>query len=296
MAPQAFHPTDIDALQSLIASATCPLCFIAGGSDLLVSPRAPPREGWLIDISRTSGLAFIELRETTLRIGATTSVDAIARSPIIATHFSALGQAAELFGSAQIRNRATIGGNLANASPAGDFLPMLKCARASFRVLGKDGGERWLAFDALVVGAGRTSLASGDLIAEIRIPLVGRLTRGAFVKLGRREALTISRLNLTMEADFDEGSLRFGEIQLIAGAIAPTPTPMVRAADTLRGKALSGSAVRAFVEALRDDVDEAILGRESRRYKRRAVMGLGFDLLEKITGVTGLDAFPGALP
>jgi len=71
---------------------------------------------------------------------------------------------------------------------------------------------------------------------------------------------------------------------------------MVRAADTLRGKALSGSAVRAFVEALRDDVDEAILGRESRRYKRRAVMGLGFDLLEKITGVTGLDAFPGALP
>ncbi len=295
MALRAARPSDIGALRALLANSNGPLCYIAGGTDLLVAPRAPPDDGWLIDISRTSGLAFIAADEARLRIGATTTIDALARDPSIRRLFGALAQAAELCGSAQIRNRATIGGNVAGASPAGDLLPALQCADARFVVLGRDGAERRLAFDALVVGAGRSTLAPGDLIAEIEIPLAGRLSRSAFVKLGRRDDLTVSRLNLTMEADFDSASLRFGEARLVAGAIAPTPLRLESVAQTLRGQALCGPVVRAFTRALVSAVDAAIPGRGSQPYKRRAVMGLGFDLLERITAIPGLDAIEGSL-
>jgi len=286
---RAASPADLGALKALIAETSGPLCYIAGGTDLLVAPRAPPDEGWLIDISRTAGLAFIRADAAALRIGATTTFDALARDPTIRRLFGALAQAAGESGSAQIRNRATIGGNVAGASPAGDLLPVLKCADARFAVLGRDGGERRLAFDALVVGHGRTSLARGELIAEIEIPLARRLARSAFVKLGRRDDLAISRLNLTMEADFDFSTRRFGEARLIAGALAPTPLGLESAAETLRGAELGRPLVRAFSGALLRAVDAAIPGRGSRPYKRRAVVGLGLDLLEAITGVKGLD-------
>jgi carbon-monoxide dehydrogenase medium subunit len=290
MALRAASPADIGALRALIAKASGPLCYIAGGTDLLVAPRAPPDDGWLIDISRTAGLAFINADASALRIGATTTFAALARDSAVRRCFSALAGAAEQSGSAQIRNRATIGGNVAGASPAGDLLPALKCADARFTVLGRDGAERKLAFDALVVGHGRASLEPGDLIAEIEIPLAGRLSRSAFVKLGRRDDLAISRLNLTMEADFDPATRSFGAVRLIAGALAPTPLRLESAAETLRGAELGDPLVRAFTRALFDAVDAAIPGRASRPYKRRAVIGLGLDLLEAITGVKGLDA------
>lgn len=295
MALQAAIPSDIGALKTLLADWRGPICYIAGGTDLLVAPRAPPDDGLLIDISRTVGLAFVAADEARLRIGAATTIGALARDPTIRRLFGALAQAAELCGSAQIRNRATIGGNVAGASPAGDLLPALQCADARFVVLGRDGAERRLPFDALVAGAGRTTLAPGDLIAEIEIPLAGRLSRSAFVKLGRRDDLAVSRLNLTMAADFDLPTLRFGEARLVAGAIAPTPLRLDSVAQTLRGRALRGAVARAFARALSSAVDAAIPGRASQPYKRRAVMGLAFDLLERITTVTGLDAIEGSL-
>jgi carbon-monoxide dehydrogenase medium subunit len=296
MTLHAAIPADLEALRTLIAEASGPLCYVAGGTDLLVAPRAPPSQGWLIDISRTAGLAFVAADEERLAIGATTTIAAIARDPTIQRHFAALAQAAELCGSAQIRNRATIGGNVAGASPAGDLLPALKCADARFTVLGRDGAERRFAFDALVLGAGKTSLAPGDLIAAIEIPLRRRLLRSAFVKLGRRDDLTISRLNLTLEADFDNETGRFGEARLVAGAVGPTPLRLDAAAATLAGGALGGALIRAFLAALWQAIDAAIPGRDSRPYKRRAVIGLGFDLLERITGVPALDAIAGSLP
>ncbi len=295
MALRAAIPADLDALRALLAEASGPICYIAGGTDLLVAPRAPPGEGLLIDISRTAGLAFVKADETTLRIGAATTFDALARDPSIRRLFGALALAAELSGCAQIRNRATIGGNVAGASPAGDLLPALQCADARFKVLGRDGAERRLAFDALILGAGRTSLAPGDLVAEIEIPLAGRLSRSAFVKLGRRDDLAISRLNLTMEADFDSVTPRFGEARLVAGAIAPTPLRLESVAQTLRGRTLSGPVIRAFTRALASAIDAAIAGRASQPYKRRAVIGLGLDLLQTITGMNGLDAIEGSL-
>ena len=280
----AAAPADLDALKAMLASAAGPLCYVAGGTDMLVSPREPPHDGWLVDISRTRGLGDISLSAGTLRIGATATLTHLIRSDLVRQHLPALAQAADLCGSVQIRNRATVGGNAANASPAGDLLPVLKCLDAAFQIVHRDGGGESLAFDSLLIGAGRTSLTPGSLITRIDIPLGPRLGRCAFVKLGRRDDLTISRLNLIMEADFDTVAGRFGTVHLVAGAIAPVPLRLDAVADELAGKYIVQETVRRFLEALIDAVDGAIPNRASHGYKRRAIMGLGLDLLAQITG------------
>lgn len=280
----AAAPADLGALKAMLANAAGPLCYVAGGTDMLVSPREPPHDGWLVDISRTLGLGDISLSDGTLRIGATATLTHLIRSDLIRQHLPVLAQAADLCGSVQIRNRATVGGNAANASPAGDLLPVLKCLDASFQVMRRNGGGESLAFDSLLIGAGRTSLTPGSLITRIDIPLGPRLGRCAFVKLGRRDDLTISRLNLIMEADFDTGAGQFGAVRLVAGAIAPVPLRLDAVADELARKPITQETARRFLEALADAVDGAIPNRASHGYKRRAIMGLGLDLLAQITG------------
>jgi carbon-monoxide dehydrogenase medium subunit len=283
--PQAAAPRDLAGLAAAVASAGGPICFIAGGTDLLVAPREVPAEGWVIDVSRTKGLAEIAAGDGMLRIGAAATLAELIRSPIIRQEMPVLAQAADQCGSAQIRNRATVGGNVANAAPASDLLPILKCCAARFEIRARDGTLLQRNFDDLVLGPGRTSLGCGDLIVSIEFPLEERLDRAAFVKLGPRDDLTIARLNMVMEADFDGGSRRFGEVRLVAGAIGPVPRPLPEVASVLRGRSLTPGLAQDFLGSLAAAVDMAIPGRASLAYKRRAAMGVGADLLEKITGI-----------
>jgi CO/xanthine dehydrogenase FAD-binding subunit len=281
----AFAPADLGALAGVISRASGAVCFVAGGTDLLVAPREPPDDGWIVDISRTRGLSGITADQRELRIGATTTLADLIRSPVIRRHAPVLARTANLCGSAQIRNRATVGGNVANASPAGDLLPILKCFEARFDILTRGGGMAVKDFGELVTGAGRTSLGSGDLITAIHIPLTGRLPHAGFVKLGPRDDLTISRINLTMEADFDAAACQFGEVRLVAGAIGPVPQRLDGVARGLAFQVLTEERFMVFLESLAAAVDAAIPGRASQGYKRRAIMGVGADLLEQVTGL-----------
>ena len=293
---QGAAPRNLTALKSLLACAMGPVHYISGGTDLLVAPRMLPDEGLLVDISGIDGLSYVQYDSRWLRIGATTSLAALARDETVSKLLQSLARAAEQFGSAQIRNRATIGGNVANASPAGDLLPVLKSANAFFTVLGTDRHERRLAFDELILGSGNTALMHGDLITEIAIPQSNILPRSGFVKLGRRADLTVSRLNLAMQAEYQDGLRKFGIVWLIAGAIGPAPMRLCGVEDSLRGMTLTTVTVRTFLESLVSAVDRAIPGRASLKYKRRAIMGLGLDLLEQITGIAQTDkAFEDAL-
>ena len=280
---QAASPRHLGALVDLLRSAEGPPTFIAGGTDLLVAPRRLPEEGLLIDLSGVEDLANVEARGGALRIGGATTIDALTRHPLILSHLPALAQAAALCGSAQIRNRATIGGNVATASPASDLTPVLKCFRAGFVLLSGQGEWR-VEFGALLPEVGGARLGPGELIAEIEIPLEGRLGCSAFVKLGARDDVTIARLNLTIEAEFDPNSFQLGDIRLVVGALAPAPLRLSAVEQTLRGRVLDATTIRSFVAALLASADAAIPGRASHRYKRRALVGLALDLLQKLTG------------
>lgn len=292
----AAAPRDLAALMPLVREAS-ELRFIAGGTDLLAQPGALPRAGLLLDISGIAELRGIALANDGLHIGAGTTIADIAESPLIRRHIAALAVAASQCGSVQIRNRATIGGNVANAAAAADLPPMLKCSGAQFTVMARGGQIRRLAFDELMPVTGGTRLAPGDLISNILLPTEELLPRSGFVKLGRRQEMTIARLNLAMQASYDPGSRRFGAVRLVAGAIGPAPVFLARAAAALTGASLSARTVGVFLDALVDEVDRAIPGRASRPYKRRAIIGLGLDLLAQLTGCDAAELpFEGGSP
>lgn len=275
---QAARPRDLPALKELLAACGPEVHFIAGGTDMLVAPHEVPREGWLIDISRTAGLEGVRREDNKLWIGATTTLNGLMSSPLIRDHAPVLAEAADLCGSAQIRNRATIGGNVANASPAGDLLPVLKCLDAQFMVLGQDEIIRERSFDDTV---GR--LPAAALIVGVVVPIPVPAPRMAFVKLGVRDDLTIARLNLVMAA-LVGADVRLRGVSIFAGALAPRPLRLPSVEAVLEGASLQALPVDEYLAALLSAVDAAIAGRASQGYKRRAIMGLGLDLLEKFTG------------
>ncbi len=275
---EAAAPADRAELAALIARERS-VTFIAGGTDLLVAPRALPERGLIVDLSRTRGLAGVDVGDGRLCIGAATTLAALAADANVRVHARALAEAAADSGSVQIRNRATLGGNVATASPASDLTPALALFDASLGLLSR-AGERRVDYAALELGA-------GEAIVDIEIALGPRLAHSAFVKLGVRDDLTIARLNLAVEADFD--GARFGAVRFVAGAIAARPRRLARVEAALAGRALDAEALGDFGDALVAEVDAAIPGRASLAYKRRAILGLGCDLIARLTGRQDLE-------
>lgn len=272
----AARPADLQALAALMAESA-PVHFVAGGTDLLLSGRQLPATGTLVDLSGVDGLSGIDLRGTDIRIGGTTTVAAIEAHAGLAQRFPALAQAAAECGSAQIRNRATLGGNIANAAPAADLVPVLVLARARLRLLLPGGADDEIAVESFLPG-------TGALIAEVILPGPELLPRSAFAKLGPRHDLTIARISMATTAEFSDG--RFGAVRLVAGALGPRPIRLVRAEFALRDQRLAPAPLRLFLDALSADVDAAISGRASHAWKRRAVRGLGLDLVARLCGLS----------
>lgn len=273
-------PVDMAALHELISAAKAPLHFLAGGTDMLIAGRSLPEAGVLVDVSRVEGLAGIDMRGRDIRIGAATKVAALADHGGLRAKLPALCQAASQCGSAQIRNRATIGGNIANAAPSADLVPVLLAAEARLVLMQPGGRSR------------ETELAGyahvpGDLIVKVILPSESLLSHSAFVKLGPRLDLTIARLNLALVADIQKDC--FGALRLVAGSIGPEPRRLSLAEAALAGRRLAPPTLRDFISALTSEVDMAIPGRASQSYKRRAVAGIGLDLIACLTGTSPRD-------
>jgi xanthine dehydrogenase small subunit len=201
---------------------------IAGGTDLMVQITGelgePPAR--MVDLSRIEALRGIALEQGSLVLGARTTYTEIRRSAICREHLPALVEAAATIGAAQIQNRGTIGGNVANASPAGDTLPILLAADATILVGGQR-GEREVAAGAFFTGYRTTALAPDELILQVRIPLPkGRQLR--FRKVGTRRAQAISKVMLAV-AWRDLGESGWTDVRVALGSVAATP---VRATAT----------------------------------------------------------------
>ncbi|MDX8535625.1 FAD binding domain-containing protein [Mesorhizobium sp. VK25A] len=270
-------PAHMAELRALFAATEGPITFIAGGTDMLIARRLPPAGGLLIDLSRIAGMGFISSDGGDIRVGGATTVAAIAADDGLRARLPALAEAAAQCGSVQIRNRATVGGNIANAAPAADLLPVLVAAGARLECIGRDGASRELAIYDYTPG-------HGYLIAQVILPGSGLLPYSAFVKLGPRQDLSISRLNIALLAEFRDG--HFGCVRIAAGALGPRPLRLPLAEVALAGKDLCSATLRDFLSALTAEVDAAIPGRNSQAYKRHAITGLGLDLVAQALGLS----------
>jgi carbon-monoxide dehydrogenase medium subunit len=190
---------------------------LAGGTDLLVGLRhrtTTPRA--IVDIKRIDELSSsIEAVEGRLAVGSRVVMGDIATDPRIRAHLPALAASAGVVGSVQIRNRATLAGNVCNASPAADTVPALLVYGASVTVRGTN-GERRTPLDEFFTGPGRTVLTSGEVVTGIEIPLPEK-TGSAFARVTRRKGVDLASVNLAC-AVRASGEVRFG-----LGAVGPTP-------------------------------------------------------------------------
>ena len=242
---------------------------IAGGTDLMVAVNfGRLRPGSLLDLSGVTELSAWERRNGSLRIGSGATFARIASD---LSEFPPLVQAARTVGSPQIRNRATIGGNLATASPAGDALPVL-AAYGGDVLLASVRGERRLRWDEFLLGPKRTALAADELIVGVEWPLVDG--PGSFAKVGTRNAMVIAIASVSLQLD-----TQARRVGLALGSVAPT---VVRApeAEAFAADALDwGDPERPLPEAVATEfgalaakaatpIDDV---RGSAAYRRRAV-------------------------
>lgn len=208
-----------EAYERLAAGLTRP---IAGGTDIMVAITGElgPIPERMLDLSRIDALRGISLEASNLVLGARTTYTEIRRSALCREHLPALAEAAATIGAAQIQNRGTLGGNIANASPAGDTLPILLAADAVILVGGQR-GEREIPAAEFFVEYRKTALAPDELILQVRFPLTpGRELR--FRKVGTRRAQAISKVVMAL-AWRDLGGPGWAEVRVALGSVAATP-------------------------------------------------------------------------
>jgi xanthine dehydrogenase small subunit len=252
----------------------------AGCTDLMVrGPEALHRMDRVLDLLEISELRGIREVDGGIEIGATTTFTEIGRSPAIRAAFPALAEAAGQIGGWQIQNRATLGGNIANASPAGDSLPVLLALDAAAVVAG-GGGLREIPYTEFHAGYRKTALQPGEIVARVRLPLPPQGTVQAFRKVGTREAQAISKVVVAMVGRIADGHI--ADLRLAAGSVAPTPIRLRGTEDAARGMAagpeaadLIGKAAAGEVEPIDDVRSTSVYRRFAlERVVRRMVLGI----------------------
>jgi CO/xanthine dehydrogenase FAD-binding subunit len=236
--PPVVSPGNLAEAYSLMADG--PYRPIAGGTDLMVQLEAdvtePPEA--VLDLWRLDELRGIGYDGYEVSIGALTTHAELRHSPVIRARLPALAEAAATIGAAQIQNRGTIGGNICNASPAGDALPVLLAVDAVFD-LGSMSGERAVGALDFWTGYRQTALRKDELLLRVRFP-VERYRRTRFRKVGTRRAQAISKVVMALSYEEDGGVWR--DVRLALGSVAPTT---VRAPGT--EAVLEGAAPRETV-------------------------------------------------
>lgn len=225
---------------------------IAGGTDVTVQLRAGRHAGRrLLDVSGVIP-SSISRDAQFLEIGAGATMDDIARSDAVRAVCPALCEAAQKVGAWPVQCRATLGGNLANASPAADTAPPLLVAGAVIVAAGAE-RRRDIQAEDFFTGPGETTLRPGELIRSIRLPLADRASFSRFTKLGRQREQIISVVSLAISLHLNDQAL-VTQAAVALGAVAPTPKRAPTVEAILVGHSLDPSTTDRAVQAVQDDI------------------------------------------
>ena len=245
-----FAPGSLNEVLTLLRELGAGARLLAGGTDMIQQLKdrvARPRA--IVDLRNVDELSFIECGGDTLRIGATATLNEIKNSPDVQQRAPLLVEVSREFGSHMIRNRATIGGNLSNASPCADLAPPLLVLDASVVLQGMD-GERSLPLTEFFVGMGKTALRSGDVLKRIDVPC--RDGRSGYLKLGRRKGFNLSIVSVAAFGATTDGKV--ADIKVALGAVAPTPIRSTKAEAELNGNPIGEAAIDRAARLVREDV------------------------------------------
>ncbi len=254
---------------------------IAGGTDLMISIRKGDLHSrFVLDISRLEELRAIELRNGLLEIGSAVTFSDIVNSPLVRECAPALVKAAKCVGSVQIRNVGTIGGNVANASPAADGVPPLVVHNA-VAIVNSAAGQRRIPVHELITGPYVTALRPDELLTKFLLEPIGNGYRSGFQRIARRRALAVARINAAAVTYVgSDGAVR--DLRLCLGSITPTPYRMKAAEDHLLGKRPDLELIRHVAKIVSQEMIRQSGIRPSTEYKEPAVQGLVVKVLSEL--------------
>jgi aerobic carbon-monoxide dehydrogenase medium subunit len=243
-------PRTLDEAVGAYAAAASAARILAGGTDLLVQMRAGAvRPGLIIDIKRIAEMTAIEeTADGGFRIGAAVSGAALAEHPRFGRVWPGVLEAVNLIGSKQVQGRASPGGNLCNASPAGDSVPAMIAAGARVTVQGPN-GRREMPVEAVPAGPGRTNLAPGEIVVAFTLPPRPAGSSDAYLRMIPRTEMDIAVVGCGVSLTLKDGTCTAARVGL--GAVAPTVLLVEDAAKALVGSRLDEGALDAAAAACR---------------------------------------------
>jgi CO/xanthine dehydrogenase FAD-binding subunit len=273
-------PRDLPAaLERMVREAAVWKPF-AGGTDLMVlleAGKLPHRH--FLSIWKLPELRGIEQTAANVTLGALTTYTEIRRDEILAREFPLLCRAAAETGSVATQNRGTLGGNIANASPAADSPPALFVYDADLELVSAR-GSRWVPYLGFWTGYKQTDLRADELIRRIRLPRATQGWRQYYRKVGTRRAQAISKVCFAAAARMDGG--RIADVRIALGSVAPIVLRAVETERALRGETLTPAGVRQAQEVLGREIAPIDDMRSTARYRRRVAQNLLAEFCEML--------------
>ena len=285
-------PTSLQEALELLAAGGKSALLIAGGTDVLVELDRGGRPGidTLIDLSRIEGLAQIHHEDDMLHLGPLVTHNQVVASSICRTLATPLAQACWEVGSPQLRNRATVAGNVVTASPANDTISALLALGATIE-LTSPRGVRSMPVVEFITGFRTTLLSPDELVSETAIPTLGADQRGIFVKLGLRRAQAISVIHLASTVTLDDDDI-VTAATIAIGSVGPTVLLIDGGAKVLRGRPLDAEAISAAAAVVTEAVSPIDDLRASATYRRRTTTTVTRRALQALAQNRQLETWP----
>jgi CO/xanthine dehydrogenase FAD-binding subunit len=254
---------------------------LAGGTDLMLITRITASYcDRVVDITQIPALRQIQRSGDLITIGAAATFSEVIESRLVAETAPVLTQACRQVGATQIRNMGTLGGNVANAATCADSLPALVCLDSMARVATAQGESYWLVSD-LVIGPNRTQIPAGGLLVSLRyqVPLPG--SRSVFLKLGRRNAMAISRLTIAALGRLDADG-RIAEARFVPGSATPRICHFKSVEESLIGQMPGPALYQAAAQCAVDEMAQLAGRRWSSEFKEPTLIAMTIRALTQI--------------
>jgi CO/xanthine dehydrogenase FAD-binding subunit len=250
-----FAPTSLDQAVECLKGGD--VTILAGGTDLTPQSQAGKIrfKQTLMNIRHVPELTGITLQGAEIRIGALATITEIMEHPLVKEHLPVLADACNHFASDQIRNAGTLGGNICNASPAGDTLVPLLVLDACVELASMPENKLYqhcMPLSTFFTGPGKTRKSLCELVTGVRIPVPGPGHVAHFYKHGTRPALDISTISIGIAGTLKDGTL--SNVRVAFGAVAPTPVRAGQTEQALEGKRLDEAAIDSIAAIARDEV------------------------------------------
>lgn len=221
--------------------------LLAGGTDLVLSmERKKVAPSHLVDLSGIKNLSSISYQEGRLHLGSMTTIQELVDSLVVKEKMPVISTAASCLGCWQVRNRATLGGNLANAAPSAEMAPPLMALSAQVKIEGAT-GHRLLSLEDFFTGPGQTAMQPGEIITEVIVPGIPAMARSAYLRHALRSSMDIALANMAVYLLMDGDTAV--DVRVSLGAVAPTPLRARAAEAALEGKKLNQVNISAAAGA-----------------------------------------------